>query len=355
MYSTKPTIDDVARVAGVSRATASRVLNELPGASAPTRARVHDAVTTLGFQPNETARALASGRQRAIDVIAIASGQEEGRLGVHPYYSRVLAGIMSVLEPVDVHLRLHPIAMDASPATIDALAADTTAGAILATVTPAMASRFYRRGRRAVSLVATAAEVPAIEADNIDGAAAASRYLHTLGRRRIAAIHGPADNPCAIDRKAGYRQVMAELGRPDIGEDGGFLRLGGYHAAQRLLQRDPDLDAVFVACDLMAAGAIQAITATGRRVPDDVSIVGFDDSVAAICTNPPLTTMRLPVEDMAAAATRLLLAGTVPSGYRQRFTVELVERQSATTIRAANEAEAIALMNEPRDPGGTAA
>jgi DNA-binding LacI/PurR family transcriptional regulator len=332
MYNTKPTIEDVARAAGVSRATASRVLNDLPGASQPTRARVHDAMATLGFRPNETARALASGRQRAIDVIAIADGQEEGWLGVHPYYSRVLAGMMSVLESVDVQLRLHAVTSNASAATIDAIAAGTTAGAVLATVTPAMASQFYRRCRRSVSLVTTSPEVPAIEADNTDGAYAACQYLSGLGRRRIGAVHGPADNPCAIDRKAGYRRAMSELGRPDIGEDGGFLRLGGYQAAQRLLARDPDLDSMFVACDLMAAGAVQAITATGRSVPHDVSIIGFDDSVAAICANPPLTTMRLPVEDMAAAATRLLLAGNIPSGHRQRFMVNLVERQSASSL-----------------------
>ena len=120
-----------------------------------------------------------------------------------------------------------------------------------------MASRFYRRCQRTISLVTTAAEVPAIEADNTDAAYTACHYLHALGRRRIAAIHGPADNPCAIDRKAGYRRAMTELGRPDIGEDGDFLRLGGYRAAARLLAHDPDLDAMFVACDLMAAGAVQ--------------------------------------------------------------------------------------------------
>ena len=86
---------------------------------------------------------------------------------------------------------------------------------------------------------------------------------------------------------------------------------------------------MFVACDLTAAGAVQAITASGRRVPEDVSLIGFDDSVAAVCSNPPLTTMRAPVEDMAAAAVGLLLNGTVRGGYRQRFPVELVQRESS--------------------------
>lgn len=225
-----------------------------------------------------------------MDVLAITYGPEEGWLGVHPYYSRVLAGMMSVLESADVQLRLHAVPAQAGPEAIDAIAANATAGAVLATVTPAMATRFYRRCRRAVSLVATAESVPAIEADNVGGA----------------------------------------FGLPDLSADGEFLRLGGYRAALELLDRDPDIDAIFVACDLMAAGAVQAITSAGRRIPDDVNVIGFDDSIAAICTNPPLSTMHLPVEKMAAAAARLLLAGNSPAGYRERFAVDFVERDSTS-------------------------
>ena len=114
--------------------------------------------------------------------------------------------------------------------------------------------------------------------------------------------------------------------------NGGFRRKGGYDAAARLLEQNPDIDAMFVACDLMAAGAVQAVTATGRRVPDDVSIIGFDDSIAAICANPPLTTMRLPVEQMAEEATRMLLDGVPARGYRKEFPLKLIERES--TVRA---------------------
>jgi DNA-binding LacI/PurR family transcriptional regulator len=180
-----------------------------------------------------------------------------------------------------------------------------------------------------VSLVATARSVPAVEADNTEGAYAAVQHLHRLGRRRIAAIHGP-DDTCGNSRRAGYRRAVAELGLPDLSTGGAFRREVGLTAARELLDRHPDVDAMFVACDLVAAGAVQAITATGRRVPQDVSVVGFDDSIAAVCANPPLTTMRMPVEDMASAAARLLLDGPVPVGYRQRFPVELVVRESTT-------------------------
>ncbi|MFY1692963.1 LacI family DNA-binding transcriptional regulator [Plantactinospora sp. WMMB782] len=263
-----------------------------------------------------------------MDVIAVTYGPGIGWLGTHPYFSRVLAGMMPVLEGARVQLRLHAVGLEAAGDAIDEIAANTTVGAVLADITPDLATRFHRRCRRVVSMVPTAPSVPAMRADNVGGAYAAVRELHRLGRRRIAAIHGPARNPCAIDRRAGYRRAVDDLGLPHASADGDFHRDGGHHAAQCLLRQDPDIDAMFVACDLMAAGAVQAITATGRRVPDDVSIVGFDDSIAAVCTNPPLTTMRLPVEEMATAATRLLLDGVPAAGHRQQFPIELVTRAS---------------------------
>lgn len=328
MSGFRPTIEDVAKAAGVSRATVSRVINNVPGASGAVRARVQQAVSELGYLPNQSARALASGRARAVDVVAV-NYTAAGWLGTHPYYSRVLAGAMSVIEDADVQLRVHVLQNDEGAGeAIDAIAQGITVGALLATVTPELATRLHRRSRRVVSLVATAPRVPAFEADNDGGTYAAVEHLYRLGRRRIAAVHGPEGNTCAQDRRDGYRRAVRDLGLEEIGDGGDFLREDGYAAAQRLLERRPDIDAMFVACDLMGAGAVQAITASGRTVPLDVSVVGFDDSVAAVCANPPLSTMRMPVEEMAAEATRLLLEGTPDPGLRRRFPVQLVERQS---------------------------
>ncbi|MEV8517774.1 LacI family DNA-binding transcriptional regulator [Dactylosporangium sp. NPDC051484] len=329
MSRSKPTIEDVARAAGVSRATVSRVINNVPGASGQLRARVRQAVVELGYTPNQTARALASGRQRAVDVVAVTYSPATGWLGAHPYYSRVLAGIMSVLEGADVQLRVHAVGEAGAAEAIDAIAANATVGAVLTNIPPALAARFHRQCRRAVSVTATAASVPAMEVDNAGGAYAAVEQLYRLGRRRIAAIHGPDASTCALDRRTGYARAVRQLGLADLGADGGdFVRENGYVTARRLLERHPDVDAMFVACDLMAAGAIQAITAGGRRVPQDISVMGFDDSLAAVCSNPPLSTVRVPVEEMTAAATRLLLDGEVPAGHRQQFPVELVLRES---------------------------
>ncbi len=324
----KPTISDVAYAAGVSRATVSRVINDVPGASPAIRTRVRSVAAELGYQPSAAARALATGRARSIEMIATSLHPSTGWIAAHPYYSRVLAGAMSVLEGTDTQLSIHPVGPDRAAEAIDALAENAAAGALLASVTPELATRFYLRCRRVISLVPTAPAVPALEADNIAGVLTAVTHLHDLGRSRIAAVHGPADNTCAAQRRDGYRGALAQFGLAELSADGAFTREGGLDAARTLLQRHPEIDAMFVACDLMAAGAVQAITATGRRIPEDVAVIGFDDSIAAICANPPLSTMRLPVEQMAADATRLLLEGDPGFGYRRRYPLELVVRES---------------------------
>ena len=329
----KPTIRDVARAAGVSTATVSRVINHEAGASPLIRTRVRAVAAELGYQPNAIARALATGRTRTIEVIVTESCT--GWLGAHPHYGRVLAGAMSALEGTDTQLRIHSLTPDRAAAAIDALAADATVGALLANVTPELATRYYLRCRRVISLVPTAPAVPALEVDNVAAVHTAVGHLHRLGRRRIAAIHGPVGNSCATQRRDGYRSAIAHLGLPELSAVGDFCREGGHDAARELLRCHPEIDGMFVACDLMAAGAVQAITATGRRVPEDVAVVGFDDSIAAICSNPPLTTMRLPVEQMAADATRILMKGDPEFGFRRFYPVDLVLRESAPAFRPA--------------------
>jgi DNA-binding LacI/PurR family transcriptional regulator len=323
-----PTIDDVAREAGVSRATASRVINNIPGASAIVRARVHGVVTELGYRPNAAARALASGRTDTVELIVAGHNQQPSWFGADPYYSRIVAGIITALSGTDARLRIHVLGADEDE-LIDRIARTTSFGAVVANIPARLAVRVHARCPRTVSVGGTAPVVPAVVADNTGGAIAAVGHLHAIGRSRIGAIHGPAGNPCADSRRDGYLQAIRDLGLPDRSAGGAFDRDSGFRAAARLLADVPDLDGLFVASDLMAAGAVQAVAAAGRRVPEDISVVGFDDSVVAACTTPPLTTMRLPVEDMAAAATRSLLDGGAATGWRLPFPVELIMRQSA--------------------------
>jgi DNA-binding LacI/PurR family transcriptional regulator len=329
MQQRKPTIEDVARVAGVSRATVSRAMNNRPGASPDVRSRVDRAAAELGYQPNVAARALASGIANAVDLVLLGCEADATQVGVNPYYSRVIAGVMSAVASSDTQLRVHVLNPAAAADRLEDVARATTIGAVLVNAAPAQASWFHQQsGGRVVSLGATAPQVPAVEAENVDGAHNAITFLHSLGRRHIAAIHGPVRNTCSIGRRLGHLAAIRETGLPDLAGVGDFRRDLGFEATTRLLAQQPDLDAVFAACDLMAVGAIQALTLAGRRVPDDVCVIGFDDSIVAECTSPPLTTVRVPVESMAAAATRALISGDVSPYWRARFDVSIVVRQS---------------------------
>ncbi|WP_066367745.1 LacI family DNA-binding transcriptional regulator [Herbidospora mongoliensis] len=327
MHHRKPTIEDVAREAGVSRATASRAMNNMPGSSARTRALVAQVAQTLGYRPDPAARALASGRQMAIDLVVINYEPDLVWIGGHPYFGRVIAGMTTALAGTDVQLRIHVASLDKAGELIDAVAR-TTAGAVLVNVTSDLAVRFWRQCPHVVSLNTPAPMVPLVASDNTGGAYTALAHLHRIGARRIAAIHGPSINACATSRRHGHRDLIEDAGMPDLSANGAFTREGGYRAAARLLEQHPDIDGMFVASDLMAAGAVQAITAIGRKIPDDVAVIGFDDSIAATCANPPLSTIALPVEEMAATATRALLDGDLAPTWLSNFPVRLITRQS---------------------------
>jgi DNA-binding LacI/PurR family transcriptional regulator len=153
-------------------------------------------------------------------------------------------------------------------------------------------------------------DLPFADVDNYDGARQAVEHLLLRGRRTIATIAGPPDLTAAADRLAGYRRALEAAGLqvPPVAY-GDFSHAAGAHAMGWLLNRAPRLDAVFVASDLMAAGALQTLRRAGRRVPEDVAVVGFDDAPLASFTTPALTTIRQPVEELGSVAAELLLAG----------------------------------------------
>ncbi len=155
---------------------------------------------------------------------------------------------------------------------------------------------------------ADALAISYVDAAQAAGAAIAADHLVARGCRRIATICGPADTPAGADRLAGFREAMARHGQSFVPMvHGNFTHDGGESAMLALLGSDPDLDGLFVANDLMAQGAMLVLRDAGRRVPEDIAVVGFDDSVAALSTRPKLTTVRQPVEEMAAAMVRLLV------------------------------------------------
>jgi len=173
-----------------------------------------------------------------------------------------------------------------------------------------------------------------VDTDNVAGSRLATQALVDRGCRRIGTIAGPADMTAGQDRLAGFHEAIAGAGLSgDAVVHGDFTERGGEAAAAELLSRSPDLDGLVVASDLMAAGALRFLAASGRRVPEDVAVVGYDDLGLAEMTDPPLTTVRNPIVEMAEQATRLLLeqvdAGRGPQAMRVVFPPSLVRRTSA--------------------------
>lgn len=306
-----PTLDEVARVAGVSRATASRAINGGQRVSPRAQAAVDAAVRTLGYVPNPAARSLVT---RRTDSVAVVVPEPDERVFSDPFFAGTLRGVTHVLAERDLQLVLLLTRPGASTQrTLRYLRNRHVDGALVVS--------HHRDDQLAEELSRTdlpcvfggrpwssAHQVAYVDVDNVSGERQATEVLVERGCRRIGTVAGPADMTAGEDRLAGWRQAMAAAGLPDDAVAyGDFTDPGGEAAARELLERHPDLDGLVVASDLMAVGALRVLAATGRRVPDDVAVVGYDDLGVAERTTPPLTTMRQPVSEMAERATRLLL------------------------------------------------
>ncbi|MFI5895126.1 LacI family DNA-binding transcriptional regulator [Actinoplanes sp. NPDC051513] len=330
MAHRRPTLADVAAAAGVSKAAVSRVINDAPGVSPQTREHVRGVIARLGFRPDSVARALASGHGDLVELVVV---DDPSVFGNSPYYGRVTAGILQELAGGTAQLRVHVVEQSEAAALLAKVAESASLGVLLSNVSPQLAADFYARCDRVVTLGPSAPGVPFVDAENADGAYAAIQHLHATGRRRIAALHGQESNPCAEARREGHRRAMRDLGLPDISAIGKFRRESGYELTHRLLAEEPGLDAIFVGCDLMATGAMQALADAGRQVPHDVAVVGFDDSVIAECATPPLSSVHQPVEQMAAAATRALVHRQLAPHWRCVFPAVLRVRQSSADVK----------------------
>jgi DNA-binding LacI/PurR family transcriptional regulator len=312
--SAPATLKQVAGVAGVSRATASRVFTESPRVSARARRAVERAARQLGYVPNRAARSLRTGRT---GLVALVIPEPTARLFSDPLFPRVVRGITEVLAEQDRQLVLLAPQSPADEERLGAyLAAGHVDGALLISLHggDALPGRLAGRGLPVVvgGRPPVAGPVSYVDVDNVGGALAAVGHLVARGRRRIATVTGPLDMPAAQDRLEGCRRALAAAGlhlRPPLEAEGDFSHDGGVAAMRALLARHPDLDAVFAASDLMAAGALQVLREAGRRVPEDVAVVGFDDSPFAASTVPPLSSVRQPIEEWGREMTRVLGAG----------------------------------------------
>jgi DNA-binding LacI/PurR family transcriptional regulator len=333
---TPPTLEQVAALAGVSRATVSRVVNGSPRVRAEVRAQVERAVARLGYVPNRAARSLVT---RRADSIGLIVAEPESRFFSEPFFAGVVRGVSAALVDTDVQLVLLMAQDAAHQGRLERyITGGHVDGVLLASLhgDDPLPRTLERAGVPAVLVGRPAGPSPAsyVDADNRGGARQAVGHLAGRGRRRIATITGPMDMGVGQDRLDGYREGLRAAGLPEdrrLVEEGDFSEQSGAEAMRRLLEREPGLDAVFAASDLMAAGALRALAAAGQRVPDDVALVGFDDEVTARLTQPPLTTVRQPVEEIGRQATRLLLAKVAgeATGMSVILETQLVVRASA--------------------------
>jgi DNA-binding LacI/PurR family transcriptional regulator len=337
VVAAQPTLLEVAARAQVSRATVSRVVNGSPRVSPEAKAAVDEAIEALGYIPNHAARTLVT---RRTDTIALLVSEPQSRVFADPFFASMARGVSTALSQTQFQLVLllaqngpehDKIARYVQQRLVDGVllmslhGPDPLPGVLRRAGIPTVLS-----GRPADS-----SDIPYVDADNRGGAQAATSHLITAGRTRIVTVTGPQDMPAGQDRHTGYCDALASAGlrarRKDV-VAGDFTEVSGALAARKLLDAVPDLDAIFAASDAMAVGVLRELHAAGRRVPDDVSVVGFDDAPYAEHTSPPLTTVRQPLEEMARRMCELLLAqieGNPAEEQQVVLPTELVIRSSA--------------------------
>ena len=309
----RPTLQEVAALAGVSRATVSRVVNGGAGVRASVQARVRLAVEELGYVPNPAARTLMTRRHNAVAVVI---AEPESRVFSDPFFARQLRGISRELASAAVQLVLLLVAEPGDYAQVGSyLSAGHVDGVLIFSLhgddpLPALVERLGLPavfGGRPGWAGADDRTALYVDADNLGGARTAVRHLVDRGRQRVAVITGPLDQTSAADRLRGYQEVFPDVD-PELLAESDFTAAGGRQAMEQLLARRPDLDGVFACSDLMATGAIAALREHGRTVPGDVSVVGFDDLEAAEPWGAlPLTTVHQDIEGMGRLMARLLL------------------------------------------------
>jgi DNA-binding LacI/PurR family transcriptional regulator len=327
----RPTIHDVAAAAGVSRGTVSRALNGGRNVSPAALEAVLKAVRTTGYVANPAARSLVTQRAHSV---AFVLTEPQQRLFEDPNFSILLQGCTQELAELDVPVLLMTASTEVERKRTSRFIAAGHVDGVLLVSSHTGNPLIHDLHDSGVPVVACGKplghedRVAYAAADDRSGARQMVEHLRSRGRRRIATITGPPDTPGGVERLAGYLDVLGDV-PADLIARGDYSRAGGEAAMATLLSRAPDLDAVFVASDLMAAGALNVLHDSGRRVPEDVAVGGFDDSSIATSTRPALTTVRQPFQRITREMVRLLLeqiAGQPPAA--AILPTELVVRAS---------------------------
>ncbi|MFP5342250.1 MAG: LacI family DNA-binding transcriptional regulator [Candidatus Limnocylindria bacterium] len=338
--SKRPTSADVATEAGVSRTTVSFVLNDRTDVKIPaaTRRRVTEAAERLGYHPNASARRLAAGRSR---MLALVMRQTPEQIAGDAVLAETLRGIATAARVDGYRVMVEPLEADGSHSYSGLLRAQHADGLIISGPRlddPQLAALVHEGFPVVLQGSLPGLPVPSVDVDNVAGAQRAVEHLLSLGHRRIACItNAPLVYTSAVTRLEGYRRALGAAGiaeDPDLIEEAAFDAPSGNAAMLRLIER-ATCDAVFVASDVVALGAIGALRETGRRVPADISVIGFDDIPLAPYVDPPLTTVRLPAFELGQAAGRALLARIADpdASGRTLLPTELIVRASTAPPR----------------------
>ncbi|MGW1269389.1 LacI family DNA-binding transcriptional regulator [Streptomyces sp. NPDC002491] len=307
----RPTLDEVAALAGVSRSVASRALNNAPHVSRAKREAVERVVRQLGYVPNPRARALAT---RQTGAAALVVSGEDPSIFADPFFAQVIVGASAALEEADLHLMLCLAASDRGRKRVQELFRSRGADGVML---------MALREDDPLARMAQEAEIPVVfggrpvgpaprwyvDVDNVGGAREATEHLLSHGRTRVAAICGRLDTEAGRARYRGYRDAVLAAGlEPFPPLEGDFTEPSGAAVMTTLLQSHPDVDGVFAANDNMAAGALRSLRGAGRLVPADVAVVGFDDLEIARIADPPLTTVHQPITALGRETARMLVA-----------------------------------------------
>jgi len=330
-----PTLEAVAAEAGVSRSTVSRVVNGSLHVSPDVLANVQAAISRLNYIPNRAARSLANRQTMAI---ALVVPEDTNRFFGDPFFAEIVQGITRGLEHSDYVLNLQ-LASPSAPSekTSRYLLGGNVDGAIV--VSHHSGDDFYTTLDATLPVVFGGRPyLPEqhrnnfVDVDNTAGGQMATQYLIDRGVKRIAHIAGPDNMQASIDRTDGFRLAAKNAGlSADLISHGDFTLMSGAKAMKDLLDRDANIDALFVASDLMANGAISVLRERGIRVPDQVAVVGFDDSSAATTGSVPLTTVHQPSREMGGEMASMLLdlLNGRPTEAQRILPTRMVVRESA--------------------------
>jgi DNA-binding LacI/PurR family transcriptional regulator len=332
-----PTLEVVAAQAGVSRATASRVLRGATNVSPQAREAVMRVAAELSYRPNLAARALVTKRSGSV---AFLVAESEDRLFSDRYFLAMLRGAQAEVATAGLQLMFAIVSNRAEAENFEQYARGGHVDGVL--LVSLHGDDMLPQHLESIGVptvlngrpISGAESIFYVDSDNVGGGRAATEVLLARGARRIATITGPLDMCAGLDRLAGYREAMRAARRKPLKRHeavGDFTVAGGSRAMAQLLDADPDVDGVFAASDLTALGAMEVIGARGLRVPEDIAIVGFDDVREATLTHPPITTVRQPIEEVGRTMARKLL-DRISGVAVERTTVlpvEVVSRLSA--------------------------